>query len=128
MTTTTNTRTASITISWRAFTNRTSTSLVLVFPDTTTDADILERVYHATNTGKGELWAVLQSRLPVPRSHTALMVGDAVTIDSTSYLCAPVGWTECEHPIEQWAHHFGSRVSPTDWYDCNACGALTQVG
>lgn len=56
------------------------------------DAEILERLFEETNLYRGEWWDAMQADLPPNRHHTALSVGDAVTIDGRRWFCAPVGW------------------------------------
>ena len=58
----------------------------------TSDHDVLEALFEATNLYEGPLWDALQP-LPEDRSHTALSVGDHVVIDGTIYRCDSFGWS-----------------------------------
>lgn len=58
-----------------------------------TDEFILERVFRDTNTYSGGLWALIEPLLPPRRTHTAVSVGDEVSINGTTYRCDSVGWT-----------------------------------
>ncbi len=60
--------------------------------DGLSDAQVCEAVFHQTNTYRGDLWDAIQP-LPSPRrTHTALSVGDEVTVRGTTYRCEPAGW------------------------------------
>lgn len=84
-----------ITITWAAFGEPTSATLDFTPP--VDDKTALEDMYAATNT-YGEiqpvLWSLIEPVLPTSRSHTALSIGDLVTIDGRTYRCAPIGWEE----------------------------------
>jgi hypothetical protein len=51
------------------------------------------KVFEDTNKYQGALWNVLEPLLPQDRTHTALSVGDTVTINGIVFTCAPMGWT-----------------------------------
>jgi hypothetical protein len=61
------------------------------------DEEILEMLFHQTNTYSGDVWdKYFKDKMPENRSHTALSVGDKVTIerneDKSTYVCADFGW------------------------------------
>jgi hypothetical protein len=97
MATTTNT----ITITWKAFGEIvsaqrfiTSVSFDLQY-DTTelTDETICDTIFHETNVYDGYLWRnKIEPRLNEYRTHTALSVGDEITINENTYRCENVGW------------------------------------
>lgn len=54
---------------------------------------ILNTVYRDTNLYCGDVWEIMNSYgLPEDRPHTALSVGDKVTINDDTYRCADFGW------------------------------------
>lgn len=55
------------------------------------DLQICEKIFEATNLYEGTLWEILQP-LPEKRTHTALSVGDYVSVDGQMYRCASFGW------------------------------------
>ena len=55
------------------------------------DWQICEKMFEETNLYRGAAWEILQP-LPEKRTHTALSVGDYVTIDGQMYRCASFGW------------------------------------
>lgn len=57
------------------------------------DLSFCERVFANTNTYQGQVWDALQPVMPADRSHTALSVGDLVSIDGRTYRCADLGFT-----------------------------------
>ena len=57
------------------------------------DLSFCERVFANTNTYQGQVWSALEPHLPATRSHTALSVGDLVSIDGRTYRCADLGFT-----------------------------------
>jgi hypothetical protein len=56
------------------------------------DTDLLDKVWRDTNLYKGSFWRVLEPVLPENRTHTAMSVGDEVTINGRSYYCNHIGW------------------------------------
>lgn len=58
------------------------------------DLDVCENVFRDTNLYTGEIWESIKDELPTDRSHTALSVGDIVSIDSRAYLCDVVGFSK----------------------------------
>lgn len=57
---------------------------------------ICEQVFSDTNRYQGELWNIIEPLLSDNRTHTALSVGDEVTINNRTFLCASIGWDELE--------------------------------
>lgn len=55
------------------------------------DFVICERIWTDMNQYQGEIWNAMQP-LPAPRPHTALSVGDEVSIDGRVYVCADFGF------------------------------------
>ena len=53
---------------------------------------MLEALYFATNTYSSALWDLLEEVMPTDRTHTALSIGDEVTIGKRTYLCQSIGW------------------------------------
>lgn len=78
-----------VTITWKAFGKPTDATIML---EDMADLAICEELFKATNIYSGWLWDALQRNIPTNRTHTALSVGDEVTIDGTIYRCAPIGW------------------------------------
>jgi hypothetical protein len=85
-----------ITITWQAFGTPTSATIDWSNNgDSSHDAmlSICNKVFEDTNKYQGALWNVLEPLLPQDRTHTALSVGDTVTINDIVFTCAPMGWT-----------------------------------
>ena len=56
---------------------------------------VCEALFEATNLYQGPLWDQMSCQgLPPTRGHTALSVGDELTLDEHTWRCAPVGWTD----------------------------------
>lgn len=55
---------------------------------------VLRRLFHATNVRDGWMWDCFaeQSGVDLNTTRVTLSVGDIVTIDAVSYLCANMGW------------------------------------
>jgi hypothetical protein len=55
-----------------------------------------EEIFSNTNNYSGSLWSVIEPLLPANRTHTALSVGDEITISnlysSRTYRCDDFGW------------------------------------
>jgi hypothetical protein len=91
---------ATIIITWKSFTEPTqSASATISFDynaEVFTHRQICDIVFEQTNLYQGALWNVLEPALPANRSHTALSVGDEVTIfnhnNGFTYRCAHFGW------------------------------------
>lgn len=86
-----------ITVTWMAFCHpdtphRVATSATIETDIKGRHIDIAESVFRDTNLYQGTLWKLLEPVLPANRTHTALSVGDAVTIDGITYRCASEGW------------------------------------
>jgi len=62
------------------------------FGNAMSDEDICDAIYHMTNLYSGNMWNAIADRLPEPRPHTALSMGDLVVIDGQIYRCAEFGW------------------------------------
>lgn len=75
---------------------------------------ICEMLFHSTNTYQGDLWDALQP-LPEKRTHTAMSVGDEVTINGRRYRCMDLGFAE----ILECPNHEGA-------FDCNSFCALCE--
>lgn len=84
------------TITWRAFGEPTSATVTLNAGCEVPDEMVCELLFHATNTRSGSAWEKVQAVLPENRTHTALSVGDTVTVNGTTYRCASVGWEATE--------------------------------
>ena len=88
-------KTLSVTIYWSAFSQTDSEVASVTIPVAgtyNTDLELLEDLFEQTNLYEGHLWDTLEPRMPDSRSHTALSVGDKVTIDGRAYICEHVGW------------------------------------
>lgn len=100
---------ATITVTWKAFANNdpkrlqdfadsgrspvTSRTIESQSADGVAHDLLCEFIFRDTNTYQGSLWTLLQP-LPEDRTHTALSVGDEVTIDGRTYRCADIGFEE----------------------------------
>lgn len=56
------------------------------------DDEVLEEVFRATNTYSGSLWNLIEPLLSQYRTHTAVSVGDEVSVNGNTYRCEFVGW------------------------------------
>lgn len=91
---------ASVTITWKAFGEKpernkfiTSVSLETLFDITDANRDtFLSVVYQQTNLYAGNLWNLIEPHLSPMRTHTALSIGDEITIDGVTYRVAEVGF------------------------------------
>lgn len=61
--------------------------------DDLSDEEVREAVFHQTNTYRGSLWDLVEPLLSPVRTHTAVTVGDEVTVRGITYRCEPVGWS-----------------------------------
>jgi hypothetical protein len=97
--------TIEIKITYKAFSNeknnRPVTSLSFVLPSEyetyatrITNVGLCDVIYDVTNQQitTNALWQVIEPLLPANRTHTSLSVGDEVTINNNTYLCADFGW------------------------------------
>jgi hypothetical protein len=96
-----------ITITYKAFSNYTPTrpvtSATFDFLSHTdiTDSALCETIFHETNVYDGYLWRnYIEPALPENRTHTALSVGDEITItngdDSRTYACMDIGFMQLD--------------------------------
>lgn len=84
------------TVTWCAFGNPTSATVTLNAGCEVPDEMVCELLFHATNTRSGSAWDKVQAVLPENRTHTALSVGDTVTVNGTTYRCESLGWEATE--------------------------------
>lgn len=89
-----------ITVTWKAFKDSVSTFEKVTSATIETNRiqgdgiAIAEAVFRDTNMYQGVLWDLLEPVLPENRTHTALSVGDEVTVDGHTYQCASIGWVQ----------------------------------
>ena len=94
-----------ITITWKAFQHRhtdskqgvTSASVAVDYDTAVvSNEQVCDIVFAQTNCYAGSLWEKLEPVLPANRTHTALSVGDEVTISkegvAITYRCDNFGW------------------------------------
>ena len=81
-----------ITITWKAFGEPTSATFMMDIEATA--REICNRVFRDTNLYQGLMWNAVELLLPEERTHTALSVGDEVTVDGVVFRCEPEGWSE----------------------------------
>lgn len=62
-----------------------------VTEDIMTGEQVCSAVYAATNLYAGEIWDAMQP-LPADRGHTAISMGDFITVNGVTYECAEFGW------------------------------------
>jgi len=86
-----NANTQTIVITWCAFGHRpesdrwvSSVTITTNFHDLMTDEKIMDILFEETNLYKGILWDLIEPKLCETRTHTALSVGDEITIFSKS--------------------------------------------
>ena len=100
---------ATITVTWKAFNNDdpkrlqdfaetgrspvTSRTIEVGTADGVNHDTICEHLFRDTNLYQGNWWVLLQP-LPEDRTHTAMSVGDEVTIDGRTYRCMDIGFAE----------------------------------
>lgn len=88
-----------VTITWKAFADRPGrgadkvTSVELDTELYVTPLEFCNMVFRATNTYHGALWDLIEPKLSPNRTHTALSVGDEVTVDDVTYRCERAGWS-----------------------------------
>lgn len=66
-------------------------------PPAMADEEILELLFEQTNLRAGDVWKThFEGKMPENKSHTALSVGDKVSIERfnevSEYVCSYVGW------------------------------------
>jgi len=84
-----------ITITYKAFAPHgdvTDLSFVLNVDEATSDKEICETIFRETNLYAGTIWDRIEPLLPEGRTHTALSVGDEVTIDDKTFRCENIGF------------------------------------
>ena len=98
-----------ITVHWVAFAHRAETlkqagkipdaklEFETEIPAAMFDTEILELLFEQTNLYAGDVWEKhFKDKMPENRSHTALSVGDLVTLeadgDKSTYVCRDLGW------------------------------------
>jgi hypothetical protein len=100
---------STITVTWKAFDNNdpkrlqdfadagrkpvTSRTIEVETADGVAHDLLCEFLFRDTNTYSGNFWTLLQP-LPEERTHTAMSVGDEVTIDGKTYRCEDIGFKE----------------------------------
>lgn len=85
-------RTAQITLTWKAF--GTPTSATFNIPTNLEPLSLCAMAFADTNKYQGAMWTLVEPLLPEDRTHTALSVGDEVTVDGETFRCAPIGWEQ----------------------------------
>jgi hypothetical protein len=88
-----------VTITWKAFGEPTSATFFIDID--ATPREICNLAFRNTNLYEGVLWNAIELLLPEERTHTALSVGDEVTVDGEVFRCMPEGWSSL----------------PSDWLD-----------
>lgn len=90
-----------ITVTWKAFEKSlgfgekvASATVTICAHRDTDDDDICEWVFQDTNKYQGSFWDLIEPLLPENRTHTALSVGDEVTVNGRTYRCEGAGWLE----------------------------------
>jgi hypothetical protein len=68
-----------------------TTKTIDYYTDGVPDEAVCEKVFRDTNLYEGDLWDALQP-LSDRRTHTAISVGDYITIDGRMYCCGKMGW------------------------------------
>lgn len=56
------------------------------------DIQICNAIYSNTNHYAGKFWDALQEVIPEDRPHTAISMGDKISIDGREYVCSEIGW------------------------------------
>ena len=89
-----------VTVTWKAFCHEdrperkaTSATITVNAGCDLSPEMVCEAVFHDTNLYTGAIWDKLQPVLPPDRTHTALSVGDEVTVDGEVFYCDHEGWT-----------------------------------
>ena len=57
------------------------------------DLAVCEMAFRDTNLYSGPIWDLIEDKLPIGRSHTALSVGDYVVVNGNAYRCNNLGWS-----------------------------------
>ena len=95
---------AQVTITWKAFGNKPERNRFISSVTFTTEFNItdanrnqfLDVVYDQTNFYAGNLWNIIEPLLSPTRTHTALSIGDSITIDGSEYEVSESGFTLVE--------------------------------
>jgi hypothetical protein len=106
---------STITVTWKAFNNNdpkrlqdfadagrkpvTSRTIEVESANGVNHDIICEHLFRDTNLYQGSWWTLLQP-LPEDRTHTALSVGDEVTIDGQVYRCEDIGFSKIGEMVE----------------------------
>lgn len=64
------------------------------FPAEWEDVAVCNFIYRETNLYNGEFWDAISDVLPEGRSHTAISIGDVVSVNGKSYMVEGFGWKE----------------------------------
>jgi hypothetical protein len=99
-----------ITVTWKAFSKDGNYASKTIETSTTLGVQpemICEFIFRDTNTYQGSFWTLLQP-LPENRTHTALSVGDEVTIDGRTFRCADIGFEEIQYEVVECPNHEGA--------------------
>jgi hypothetical protein len=91
-------------VTWKAFGNKPEINRYISFVEFETEFKIAEAdvdqflnvVYRVTNTYSGNLWDIIEPKLSVFRTHTALSIGDEIEIDGQVYIVADFGFEKIE--------------------------------
>jgi hypothetical protein len=83
---------AQVTITWKAFGDATSATFDI--PENGDAINICNMLFRQTNLYEGHAWDILESLLPENRTHTALSVGDEITVNGITHRCESIGWAE----------------------------------
>lgn len=91
---------AKVTITWKAFGDRPERNKFISSVSFDTEFNITEHnretffnvVYQQTNLYSGNLWNIIEPLLSPTRTHTALSVGDEITIDGETFRVADFGF------------------------------------
>lgn len=90
-------------ITWQAFGNKPEKNRfvesasfdVLVRESEEQRLELVSRVYNGTNLYSGPVWEKIEPVLPANRTHTALCIGDKITIDYVhTYIVAEIGFVK----------------------------------
>ena len=81
-----------VTITWKAFGDATSATFDI--PENGDAINICNMLFRQTNLYEGHAWDILESLLPENRTHTALSVGDEITVNGITHRCESIGWAE----------------------------------
>lgn len=100
--------TKNITVTWCAFGEPTSINFTIktIYADEPT----CERIYAATNLYSGSMWNIIEPLLSKNRTHTALSVGDEITINDKTYVCADFGFIPKEEAVYDTINRDGRQI------------------